>query len=230
MDLKEVLHINMISISLNPADLRGHQMQLHHHLVDHQADLRVQVQLHPFHRLRQHQVVAHQAHQDPLVHLAVLLGDPQGLQLGLKLPHHQWELDHQFHPRRAMAQTVHLVPLQVVRHRPLRPDIRASQWDPTNLGLRVREVPQIPTHTRDKGRQCIQDNLVLETGKTDTQVHLAAVIQAQVQKTAHHGVPKVPRLDLECLLVLLEVPQVLQVIPDIMGLILHHHMVNLLGA
>ena len=59
---------------------------------------------------------------------------------------------------RAMAQTVHLVPLQVAHHRPLRQVTRPSQWD-LNLGHPAQEVLQIPTHTLDKGRQCIQECL-----------------------------------------------------------------------
>ena len=57
-----------------------------------------------------------------------------------------------------MAQTVHLVPLQVAHHRPLRQVTRPSQWD-LNQDHLVQEVLQIPTHTLDKGRQCIQECL-----------------------------------------------------------------------
>ena len=56
-----------------------------------------------------------------------------------------------------MAQTVHLVPPQVVRHRPLSKVTRSSQWD---LNIQGRQEPQdlrlILTHILGRGRQCIQ--------------------------------------------------------------------------
>ena len=56
-----------------------------------------------------------------------------------------------------MAQTVHLVPPQVVRHRPLSKVTRSSQWD---LNIRGRQEPQdlrlILTHILGRDRQCIQ--------------------------------------------------------------------------
>ena len=58
-----------------------------------------------------------------------------------------------------MAQTVHLVPPQVVRHRPLSKVTRSSQWD---LNIRGRQEPQdlrlILTHILGRDRQCIQVN------------------------------------------------------------------------
>ena len=51
-----------------------------------------------------------------------------------------------------MAQTVHLVPPQVVRHRLHRKVTRSSQWD---LSIRGRRV-ELQCHIRDKGHLCIQ--------------------------------------------------------------------------
>ena len=51
-----------------------------------------------------------------------------------------------------MAQTVHLVPPQVVRHRLHSKVTRSSQWD---LSIRGRRV-ELQCHIRDKGHLCIQ--------------------------------------------------------------------------
>lgn len=86
-----------------------------------------------------------------------------------------------------MAQTVHLVPPQVVRHRLHSKVTRSSQWD---LSIRGRRV-ELQCHIRVRGHLCIQDKDLLEIGKIDFPDLIVAIPEVQVAIHAL-GVLKVP--------------------------------------